>query len=164
MRIRVLSVWQGRQPHGAGGDSRRRADLGNEADLAARLRSEDTKRAPVSLVTVKPDRPPEAPIAATSFNRMRTLVLENSLDEAASVAAALLQQRIAAGDVELASVGLLLQHYETVLYRLPPLGHTEMVALRPSEELYACFDQFVDLLRQQGQQIAELQAILSEMI
>jgi hypothetical protein len=95
---------------------------------------------------------------------IRTLLLEKSLEGPSSAASALLDQRIAAGDAELRSVSLILQHYETVLSRLPPLAHNGTLPLSPSDELYACFDQFIDLLRQQDQQIAELQAILAEII
>jgi hypothetical protein len=58
----------------------------------------------------------------------------------------------------------LLQHYHTILAMQPPLSHIGPVPLRPDDRLYACFDQFLDLLRRQDSQILELQMMISELV
>ena len=100
----------------------------------------------------------------TIGDRVRLLIQDHLLEDAHEAVAALLDHRIATGDADLRAASLLLQHYQTVLSRLPPLAHVGSVTLRPSDQLYNCFDQFVDLLRQQNQQIAELQAIIAELL
>jgi hypothetical protein len=95
---------------------------------------------------------------------IRTLIRDHRLDEAYRVVMTLLEQRIAAGDSELGAASLLLQHYDIILSRQPPLSHIGALPLRPSDRLYACFDQFIDLIRQQQSQVSELQAIIAELI
>nr|WP_294509219.1 hypothetical protein [uncultured Rhodopila sp.] len=95
---------------------------------------------------------------------MRTAITGNALSEASCIATVLLEERIAAGDTELEAVSLLLQHYQVVISRLPPLAHIGTVPLRPSDHLYACFDQLIELLHKQYQQVADLQAIVSELL
>jgi hypothetical protein len=86
------------------------------------------------------------------------------LEDAHEAVTTLLDRRIAAGDPDLRAASLLLQHYQTVLSRQPPLAHIGPATLRPSDQLYACFDQFTDLLHQQNHQILELQAIIAELV
>jgi hypothetical protein len=108
---------------------------------------------------------PVAPTSSTNAaDRLRRLIQDHLLEDAHEAVGVLLDRRIAAGDADLHAVSLLLQHYQVVLSRLPPLAHIGSVPLRPSDQLYACFDQFIDLLRQQNQQIMEMQGMLAELL
>ncbi len=95
---------------------------------------------------------------------VRGLIRDHRLDVANRIVAGLLDQRIADGDSALGAVSMLLQHYDIILSRQPPLSHIGAVPLRPNESLYACFDKFIDLIRQQQNQVSELQAIIAELI
>lgn len=97
-------------------------------------------------------------------DEVRTLIRGHRLDAANRVVMTLLDQRIAAGDGELYAAAMLLQHYYVVLSRQPPLSHVGTLPLRPNDRLYACFDQFIDLIRQQQSQVSELQAIIAELL
>jgi hypothetical protein len=116
---------------------------------------------------------PQNPVNATSQSSqqdrnvqedVRTLIRDHRVDAANGLVMTLLDQRIAAGDTDLRAASLLLQHYEIMLSRIPPLSHVGAIPLRPNDYLYACFDQFIDLIRQQQNQISELQAIIAELI
>jgi hypothetical protein len=126
---------------------------GDEDTLVARVSVDQPGRLPTDVITT-----------GARATAMRTLLAERSLEEPSRMALALLDRRISAGDSELREVSLLLQYYETILSCLPPLAHNSTLPLRPSDELYAFFDQLIDLLRQQGQQIAEMNSILAELI
>jgi len=127
-----------------------------------------TQRLDVRSITGNPaavgPASPQPSALTAEADQVRRLIQEHLLDDAHEAVATLLDRRIAAGDPDLRAVSLLLQHYQTVLSRQPPLAHTGSVPLRPSDQLYACFDQFTDLLRQQNHQILELQAIIAELI
>jgi hypothetical protein len=110
----------------------------------------------------QPQNPTALPGAATSL--VRGLIRNGLLDEACRHALTMLDQRIVVGDVELSAVRILLQHYHIILSAQPPLSHVGMVPLRPDSRLYACFDQFLDLLHRQENQIAELQAMVAELV
>jgi len=97
-------------------------------------------------------------------DEVRRLIRDHRLDEANRIVARLLDRRIADGDSDLGAASMLLQHYDIILSRQPPLSHIGAVPLRPNESLYACFDQFIDLIRQQQNQVSELQAIIAELI
>ncbi len=97
-------------------------------------------------------------------DHVQALIRNNRLDEANRVVLNLLQQRIDTDDKQLSAASMLLQHYEIVLSRQPPLSHIGARPLRPNDSLYACFDQFIELIRRQQSQISELQAIIAELI
>lgn len=99
-----------------------------------------------------------------SEDQLRTFIRNHDLDRANRVVMTLLEHRIAAGDSELHAATMLLQHYHVILSRQPPLSHIGTLPLRPNDCLYACFDQFINLIRQQQGQVSELQAIIAELI
>jgi hypothetical protein len=101
---------------------------------------------------------------ADAINTVRALVRNHLIEEAGRYVGSLLDDRIQAGDHQLQAVGLLLQHYQTILAMQPPLSHIGPVPLQPDDRLYACFDQFLDLLRRQDSQMLELQMMISELI
>ena len=103
-------------------------------------------------------------LATSIADDMRTMIRDHRLDEANRIAATLLDQRIADGDSDLSAASMLLQHYDTILSWLPPLSHIGVMPLRPNDRLYACFDQLINLIRQQQSQVSELQAIIGEWI
>jgi hypothetical protein len=129
---------------------------------------QDTALAVVRLNPVRKQTPPATNDSNLSEHtvkdEVRSLIREHRLDEANRVVLTMLDERIAAGDGELSAASMLLQHYDVVLSRQPPLSHIGAMPLRPNDRLYACFDQFIDLIRQQQSQVSELQAIIAELI
>jgi hypothetical protein len=101
---------------------------------------------------------------ADAIDTVKELVRNHLIEEANRYVGSLLDDRIKAGDSQLQAVALLLQHYHTILAMQPPLSHIGPVPLRPDDRLYACFDQFLDLLRRQDSQILELQMMISELV
>ncbi len=106
----------------------------------------------------EPD-PAEVPMAD-----VRSLIQESRLDEAHQAVMSLLDKRIVAGDEELIGVALLAQFYQVLISGQPPLSYPGSAPLRPNDKLYQCFDQFIDLIRQQESQIAELRSIVAELV
>jgi hypothetical protein len=100
----------------------------------------------------------------TPVGDVRALIQESRLDEAHQAVMALLDRRIVAGDEELIGVALLAQFYQTVITSQPPLSHPGAEPLRPSDKLYQCFDAFLELMHRQQGQIAELRAMVAELL
>ena len=89
---------------------------------------------------------------------------EQRLDQATRLVGDMLERRVAAGDTELDAARILLDHYYTIVTNMPPLGHLDGIPLRPSDALYNCFDQFLEMMRKQDGQIRDLMAIIDELI
>lgn len=129
-----------------------------------------TRRVPEKLgerrAEVQPTDRPGGVVApnADAIDTVRALIRSHLIDDAQRHVCSLLDRRIQGGDRQLQAVALLLQHYYTILSMQPPLSHIGPVPLQPDERLYACFDQFLDLLRRQDSQISELQMMISELV
>ncbi len=95
---------------------------------------------------------------------VRALIRESRLDEAQQTVMTLLDRRVAAGDAELIDVALLMQFYQVAIACQPPLSYPGALPLRPNDKFYQCFDGFIDLIHQQQSQIADLQAIVAELL
>jgi hypothetical protein len=102
--------------------------------------------------------------ADAPIDDVRTLIQESRLDEAHQAVMTLLDQRIVAGDKALIGVALLAQFYQVVITGQPPLSYPGAEPLRPNDKLYQSFDAFIDLIRRQQSQIAELQAMVAELL
>lgn len=130
-----------------------------EAISFSPCRKPNGKPEPTETVSQTPEpRDADLPLA------VRARLEEQRLDQATRLVADLLEQRVAAGDKELGAARMLLDHYYAIVSSLPPLGHVDGIPLRPSDALYRCFDQFLDMMRQQDGQIRELMSIIDELI
>lgn len=109
------------------------------------------------------DGPEESRDADLPF-AVRARLNEQRLEQATRLVADMLERRVAAGDAELDAARILLDHYYTIVTNMPPLGHVDGVPLRPSDALYTCFDQFLEMMRKQDGQIRDLMAIIDELI
>jgi hypothetical protein len=99
-----------------------------------------------------------------SWERVRSLIVDQSLDEANEAIIDLLDQRIAGGDQALHAVRILLQHYIEIVVNLEPMAHLGCAPLRPDDRLVEAFAQIIDLMHGQNQQLNELQALASDLI
>ena len=89
---------------------------------------------------------------------------DDPIGDACNFALHLLDRRILNGDAELLTVKCVVQRCLSLLSAMPPLSHVDTVPLRPDDRLYECFDQFLSLLRQQDNQMLELQTMINELI
>ncbi len=86
------------------------------------------------------------------------------VEQAGQLAIDLLDARVAAGDHELNAAKAVIRFCLSLVAMMPPLSHVSGVPLRPDDRLYMFFDQFLSLLRQQDQQMRDLQSMIHELI
>lgn len=97
-------------------------------------------------------------------SEIRENLVGGRVGAAGQLAIELLDARVAAGDHDLDAARMVIQSCVSLISMMPPLSHVSGVPLRPDDRFYTFFDQFLGLLRQQEQQMRELQSMIHELI
>ena len=102
--------------------------------------------------------------AMNSWERVRSLVVNQDLDEANGVVLDLIDRRIADGDQAMHAVRILLRHYIEIVVNMEPMAHLGCAPLRPDDRLVQAFSQIIDLMHGQNQQLNELQQLAADLV
>ncbi len=89
---------------------------------------------------------------------------QHQVGEATGMAMDLLARRVREGDEAAEGLIAVLDYYAGLVSRLPPLYDAERIPLQIDDRLAICFEQVMALLREQDMQVAELSAILAELL
>ena len=123
--------------------------------------STETDTMPIHL-DIEVDEPGTG--AMEALDRVRSLVVDQNLNEANAMVLGLLEQRIADGDHALHAARILLYHYIDIISNLEPMAHLGCAPLRPDDRLVAAFSRIIDLMHAQNQQLSELQELASDLL